>query len=511
MSIMSPRPSEPRPWLMPVMSSPVNGAHGIAGKLALYPWKNIFVREGADINGDGAKENPLNSLAQIFDDDDLECLCQSLCCDCITVFVSGDIIAGREEGKNGLPDEMIAVDGKGRDYAGNLRIAPWGSAKLKIGAERDFMLSGGEDGATSEKITMMGVKNVSGVIFENVEIALRLTGYYQVQEGEEAVEIPKLNIQGKMICADGLIRCAFPDAILSAIATIDIRTGIEYATYRPSKKEHDGSDGSGPGWGGGGIGDGDGGGGGGSSPGWDSNAPDIPKDDEEEEDEEKEDSENASELIWGSGAINVRLIMRGFVGCSSADITDSKANISADIKTSVGAVVDGAGVASSKEISCQSFACLCISNILVEGGGTEFKRYDAEGLIESGVETYSLTGHGNLSGIMSSPESSLSGVLCECKSTVEAIGTNTPHTKNELTGEVQTFPIGGSSKAESYGFRACNRAKISLSDCECYALASHPVLWGHVARPLSGNVGADIADSTFSEPYCLSNHVDFCE
>jgi len=498
---------------MPVMASPGNGVHSIDGEFALYPWKNIFVREGAEVNGDGSKANPLNSLQQIFDDDGLECLCQSLCCDSITVFVAGEIMPPYEKGEENQPAEMLAIDGRGRDYAGKLHVTPWFASELKINVFRDFVLSGGESSVTSEKIIMTGIKNVSGVIFENVAINLQLTGTYLADEEEEKpVEIPDLRVYGRMICAEGLSNCAFPGSYLLAKTSIDIKTGIEYKTYRLKKEDDSGDSSDYPGWGGGSLGDGGGGGGGGSSPGWDSNAPDIPENEEDEETEKEKEKEDAALLGWDSGDVNVKITMRGFAGCNGADLTDAKTDIIADVQTSVGADIDGAGVVSSKEISCNSFICNCKSEILIEGGGAEYTKYDEDGtLVESGVERYSLMGRGILSGIMSSPDSSLAGVLCECVSVVTAIAINTPYSKDEKTGETQTFQIGGSSLAESFAFRACNRAKISLADSSCEAEAIHPVLWGQIARPYSSNVGADISGSTASEAYCLSSDVDFCK
>lgn len=518
MSLLLPRVNDRQKWLMPVMSSPHHGAHAVDGKLALYPWRNIFVRQGAEVSGDGSKASPLNDLALIFKDDALECICQALCCDCITVFVDGDIsvVSQDKEGESSGGCELVAVDGQGRDYRGNLRIAPWGE-RLKIKAVREFSLAAldGEE-LCEETSLLIGVRNVSGVEFRDVDIELTLKGAYEEKVDEDAAAeprpAPRMNVMARLHCAEGLRRCAFPGCTLSAVVKIDVSTEIGYRVYRVVD-DGGGWGGLPPGWDSGG-GWGGGGGGGGGGVGWGGYAPIIPPDEDEDDgggggdfDETDPDGAGAG---WDSGKINVKCVIRCYIGCDGSDIGASRTAISSHVETSVGAMVDAAGVAASRGIYCDSFVCDSASRIILRGGGNEYQVFKDGELVKSGVEPYSLTGHGLVSGIMSSRDGVFNGVLGSCLSEVLADALNTPHSRDASTGEEAVWAVGGMSQAEAYGFRACRRAVVALADCTCEALATHPQKWLEVACPYMGNRDAKTTDSVGSDNYCHASHVDLC-
>lgn len=138
---------------MRIARTEAGGMHG--GLFQLYRRADIYIDLDAENNGDGSEASPLNSFEALIADDEVECTCRALCCDKIVVRVKGTLAA--------------PVDGKGRDYGGNLAVLPWGAAQITMTTTQNL------DSGPTHNTRLVMFKNLNGVLFYRTTLASTIT------------------------------------------------------------------------------------------------------------------------------------------------------------------------------------------------------------------------------------------------------------------------------------------------------------------------------------------------
>lgn len=243
--ILRPRPDSADPWTLPAAMAS-RGA--LLGEVkSLYPNRVIWVDYSVEAAGDGSYSRPFQSLDVVFGDDTLECVCQHLCADKITVRVKGpvDVSAG-------------AMDGNNRHYARHLVIRPWNDGE-RLEVRRMVFSDTREEGPLTASMRIGGdmVYNLHGVKWLDTDFKYILKAYYI--KGENQV-----SVAGSAFCLREchhlvLVDCSFSiEALTVALDYMD-----DFGSYLDEIGGGDG-EGNGGGWGD----DDDGGGGGGDDGGW---------------------------------------------------------------------------------------------------------------------------------------------------------------------------------------------------------------------------------------------------
>lgn len=320
-SPLHPRTSDPLPrWLFPAM---VNQQAAVYDERRLYSRRTIWVDADAPDGGDGSKASPFNSLDTIFASDHLECVCQSLCRDfidvrCRGVFrisaetvtttetetdeagnivstvvtqksADGKIVSVTKDGKQ-RSVTATALDGRGRNYAGRLRIGGWaseGTFEVRCDVPVSFPVPpivpftpeepnwDARHPRLSLDIAASAVANLAGVYFRDAVFTTQVTGGIDkstIEMDAHGNNAPSGIVGGAEACAaSALANCVFDHCAGSTLVSLDLDPGMVDIPEPWDEDENpgDGEDDQGkknPGWGGGGIGWGDGGGGG--TPGW---------------------------------------------------------------------------------------------------------------------------------------------------------------------------------------------------------------------------------------------------
>ena len=163
--ILRPRPDSADPWTLPAAMAS-RGA--LLGEVkSLYPNRVIWVDYSAETAGDGSYSRPFQSLDVVFGDDTLECVCQHLCADKITVRVKGpvDVSAG-------------AMDGNNRHYARHLVIRPWNDGE-RLEVRRIVFSDTREEGPLTASMRIGGdmVYNLHGVKWLDTDFKYILCQY----------------------------------------------------------------------------------------------------------------------------------------------------------------------------------------------------------------------------------------------------------------------------------------------------------------------------------------------
>lgn len=447
-------------WKMPLARTQAGGNYG---KFQLFPDRPIHLDFGAEPGGDGTAEKPINSFDTLFSDDGLECLCRSLCCNKITVKVRGVF-------KNsGLLDEL-AVEGRGRDYYGNLVIEAWDGFCTMQGRT---VIEAAENTRIEAEIGFF--ENVSGIIFRNLAFNWRVSS----QKPADSEGRSGIGLTGELYGFKGCSSLHFINCAFSQVVRIDFAAGEydfpdpdpDYGGGGATGKKEETPIGrypfpkpSGPkwpmGWGGGGGGGGWGSGGGGDGSG------------------------------GGDGYIdascNAFFSASNFRECSGIRLDDCRLDADIDLRSNA-----GARGWSFNLLGCQ------LSEVNGANAKAVAKIYDARSgkVTEDGeIESYSLVADSIVSGLANS---SHFGLLA-CNFATEACATATP-------GNMPTNgKIGGQAKAESFAVLGTANLDCNGSSLASSASATHPSRWSYMADPCFRTV-IDGGGNTLSEPYRQSS------
>jgi len=475
------------PWLLPIMAAPNNAIHG--NRRQLYRNRVIWVDYGAAENGDGTRGNPLDSLDAVFDDDEVECTCRALCCDEIVVRVKGAI----GETLDKLPESMLAVDGKGRDYAGRLRIRPWDDGG-RISAKIAVDLTIDDDFTARTDLVIVG--NVRGIILQDADLAISVTAHYEKPEdaeddSEDDDVQPDIRILGRMVCVDGVTGSRFPGSKADVNVVMDVVVDPETKVWKYYTQADDMEDGEGgPGWGygggggGGGVGGGSGGGSGdgtgeGGSGEWDEY--EFPRGDDE------------GDAPWWLGGYNVQLLMVGFYGCNRGDFTSAASTITANVRATGGIRLLGRNIQNARRAIMDAFIGHVDVDGLAVGGGDTYEVYEDDVLIESGVRNYALQVEAQADTLLGLTDSSIVGAIGDTAASANVEFKNEPHRTNHKTGTTSKGTVGGMSEASAVGVRN-STTMIYAADMICAAQATHPRRYGWRVRAYHNS--RDIIDST---------------
>lgn len=436
-------------------------AGGNYGAFQLFPDRPIYLDFDAENGGSGTEASPLNSFNALFADDGLECLCQSLCCNKITVKIKGMF-------KNSGELDELSVEGNGRDYSGNLVIEPWQTACILNGLT---VITGSENTMIDSEIGFF--ENVSGVVFRN----LTFNWLVSAEKPADSTEKSGLGLIGEL---NGFKNCSNLRFINCSISQI-VRINFAAGDYRwpnpdpavPSPDQDDdltpgwlngyyGMDDPRGGWGGGGyVG---GGGGGGSLPAGNTTWPDYTP---------------------GDDSCKVFFTASNFRECSGIRMDNCRLVADVDLRSNSGS---------------RGWAFNLLASPLAEIANTiaiaTAQTYDARAGGVSGdvVSAYSLVAD-SIASCMAN--CSNSGIL-NCQFATTAGATSTPINK-PTSGE-----IGGQSKAESFAVLNAVNFDANGSVLTSGATATHPVRWSYMADP-NFETAIEGAGNTFSAAYTMSS------
>lgn len=443
-------------WRMPIARTQSGGNHGA---FQLFPDQPIYLDFDAAAGGDGSAENPINSFEVLFADDDLECTCRALCCNKITVKIKGTY-------KNSGELSELAVNGRGRDYYGNLVIEPWEAACVLNGLTT---IVASEDTLVESDVSFF--ENLFGVIFRNLSFRWMVSG----EKPAEAEERSGLGLIGELNGFKGcsylqFINCDFSQVVRVNFAAgnydwppadNEIQAGVlidrpqgwliqnNYSFQIPS------GGGGGGGWGGGsyrraGGSAGDGGIGGGFTNSVDENC-------------------------------KVFFTAANFRGCTGIWLSDCQMKVDIDLRSNAGA----RGWAFNL-LACQ------ICDIDDTSATATAQTYDARsGVVKNGeILPYSLVADSIVSGLANCNNSS----VAQSKFTTTAGATATPLTL------LTSGNVGGQSKAESYAILRGDNFAAENSRLISAARASHPSRWAYMANPAFETV-IDETSNAISDSY----------
>lgn len=440
-------------WKMPLARTQSGGNYGL---FPLFPNRPIYLDFDAITSGIGTAASPINSLATLFADDNLECVCQELCCNKITVKIKGTFA-------NAGGENEIAVDGLNRDYAGNLVIEPWNTSCILNGST---VITGSENTVVLSEISFF--ENLSGVIFRN----LTFNWLVSSEKPADSTEKSGLGLIGEL---NGFKNCSnlrFINCSISQVVRIDFAVG-DYG-WKPADNEagkilideeilpewNEGNYGiyfpRGVAWGGGGYGRGRGGGGGGGSG-------------------------------WGDGGTamdetcKVFFTAANFRECTSIQINNCTLKTDIDLRSNAGARGWAFNLLATPFCDIDDIVATATSQTYDARAGEE---KDGE------ILPYSLVADSIVSGLANCSNSSL--LRCQFATTAGATATpiNTPTNGN----------IGGQSKAESYAILNGVNFAAGSSTLTSIATAIHPARWAYMADPSFETV-IDGTGNTLSDSY----------
>lgn len=425
---------------------------GNYGAFQLFPDQPIYLDFDAENDGSGTEASPINSFNTLFADDDLECLCQSLCCNKITVKIKGTF-------KNSGDLDELAVEGNSRDYSGNLVIEPWQTDCILNGLT---VITASENTMIDSEIGFF--ENVSGVVFRN----LTFNWLVSAEKPANSNERSGLGLIGEL---NGFKNCSnirFINCSLSQIVRIDFAAGdYNWPATDPVVVVREDEDELTPGWLHGyyGMDDARGGWGGGGYGGGSLWTDYAPKDD----------------------SCKVFFTASNFRECSGIRLDNCRIVADVDLRSNSGS---------------RGWAFNLLASPLAEITDTSAiataQTYDARAGSVSGdvVSGYSLVADSIASGLANC---SNSGIL-NCRFTTTAGATATP-INTPTSGE-----IGGQSKAESFAVLNAVNFDASGSVLTSSATAKHPERWSYMADP-NFETAIDGPGNTFSAAYSMSSEV----
>lgn len=419
------------------------GMHG--GLFQLYRRADIYIDLDADNGGDGSEASPLNSFEALIADDEVECTCRALCCDKIVVRVKGTLSA--------------PVDGKGRDYAGNLAVLPWG-AGVELAQRFVQTLT-----ITGLALSVDLFANLHGVLFRNLSFLneVNVTKDDSVEDGE------KLQFAGDLTIFNACREIALENCTLAVLARVVAVTDPEIYD-----RVAGGGGGGGGGYYGGGAAGGGGGGGGGGSGGygyhdagmtWGRNDYQFPG--RPGEPAEPEPDRTARVVCVGACLKK----------CPSPRVVTCFLKTDLNLFSSSGARAQAFAFnqcASARASSAQAYSNAYTMDVV--GGNT----------VDGKIETFSVVAisQGVPFGLCATP--AVTSCTLTARAIAEGVATNKPS-----AGE-----IGGIAEAEAYDLLKCANVEIDKTTGHANASAKHPVRWSAITAGAHECTGAVITEST---------------
>lgn len=469
-------------WLFPAMAAPWRKALGTDGTPQHYPRPPIVV--------------DADKLQNVFADDTLHCVCNTLCCDRQSVFVRGSYAL-----KPSDSELLNILDGNSRDYGLHLELRPLtGRCTLEIPIRVEITADLDENAdpvVTDIRRQVAIIKNIRGVVFHDFNFDIRVEIYCASEDRDKV----KYRIQSLLECVSNCPGCAFP----GCVANISVRVhNLNRHMSRfidvydvPGDDDGGGGGGGGPGWNGDGYGWGGGPGGGGGFPGWSHGdytwpspgGPGTP-------------SEPSPWLSFGEKDVIIRAV--GFSSCPGAVFFDSEANLDITAESLIGAESVAIGWHNCGGWLHRLSQGEIKNKVLVSGSGQEYSVSDGS----HGIMDYGLTALAESRLVSLSGGGEITTFAGGASAVAHCTAGNRPyHTGKD--GSTSYGQIGGAARALAFGLVGNKGGTISACDAECTAQARHPVSYAALAVPYRANTAHETAN-TGTRPYCDSNLPDWC-
>jgi len=437
-----------RAKFMRVTKTQAGGMYG--GKFLLYKNVDIYMDLSSETDGDGSESNPINSFDTLFGDDELECTCQALCCDKITVRVRGEIPENS--------DDATGIDGNDRNYIGNLVIRPWGESET---LQTDLELSAGDTQIIERNL----FQNLHGVIFQDLHF-VEMVNILRNDDGDD-----RLGLLGEINVFKSCKNLAFENCSLlidGKVVVGDVASiGVLQETIEIKEEEEvipwDSV-----------VIDGDGGGGGGGG-GWDYGIC--------HGGDGGDGKSNNDHGVYGK-IDNIFCTATGLRECELATVENTSIKIKLVINSSTEAKSQTFGILRSplSEVTNSEIITNAVAYNSKGGEVTEATETEPEKIAGYDISAYSYA----------SPVALCDTILLD-KVKTSAISVSRVFPLNTPTeGE-----IAGISRSESYGVIACNNSVIMAASGAQQAVTENPIKREEITDGIRQCENATITGSSF--------------
>lgn len=438
------------------------------GNFMLYRKADIYIdldRKLAEKDiADGSEKYPINNFDTLFDDDELECTCQNICCDKIVVRVKGKLKG--------------PVEGIERNYAGNLVIIPW-EDKQELRMQKTIKI---ED---SKKVSIKQdlISNLHGVRFKSIDFVntVKVEKDDDVELGDELNAVGEINIfrDCNNITVDN---CTLE---INGDYKIDTLPGVEESKpTEPGKGEGGDHYWTGAAAGGGG-------GGGGVMlliPGWRQDTYRRPED----------EGVAGTQSIFDDYIALTKTICTAacFHNCLTAKVLNSSLIVNLDIRSSSGSRAQGFGLVRSSMPRIEDSEILIQSVTYDVKGGLVIKEIKDEVVIKEEVKGFDLA----------AVSISCPLALCSTPAIKDSNFTGTANATSIPHNQPTSGKIGGISSAEAYNLLDSPSGEIINAAGYVGADAKHPTRWTFAIKGLKDSEADTIKNSNFPASYSQSSH-----
>lgn len=478
--LLAPKQGDTNPWLFPIAMANRGALHSDTARRWLYPKRTIWVDTTASTNGDGTHSRPLNKLAYLFEDDLLECVCQHLCADHITVRVKGAPMLIGTAGVVPNAPPLRLIEGANRDYNMRLLIRPWtNGARLSLGVTLRAHATSGQLGITFKQEAAV-IQGLHGVHWLDTDMSIQLIVTCEVP----AVPVPGqtlfINNAGIIGCMDTCHRSILQGCrllVTNRVDAVKIQRGPDVAPAPPGLGV------------GGGIGGGDGGSG---SPGSGGNYPwpDIVRPPNPTYPWTPPSEPTTPVIITPTVPPNAVAVVYGIKDSERIIVRDLQCQLIALAQSNVAGEARAYAIWGCLRPNLQHIITGTKAEALVKGYGVAYSNELGEG-----VTGYQMAATASATAIRD----------CRRAAVVDATGTtyasaiaepgNLPYFQY-TTGAYRSGIIGGSANAEAYGIAGCTNTSIQDTYYTVYATAQHPVSAVQASAPYGDNKGAVYNNAT---------------